>query len=86
MFLSVYHFDGDPATLHSAHDRLLTTYPIGPTDLHLCLAREHGISVVDSCPSRDVFEAFSVSPEFRSALAEVGLPEPRVQPLGEVIR
>ena len=42
--------------------------------------------MLDACPSRAVFEAFSASPGFRTALAEAGLASPRIEPLGDVRR
>lgn len=84
MFLSAYHFDGDPAALAAAHDRLYQRFPPESLDLHVCVLVEGGITVFDACPSREVFAAFSQGAEFRQALAEAGLPQPRLEPLGEV--
>jgi|tagenome__1003787_1003787.scaffolds.fasta_scaffold20430287_2 hypothetical protein len=84
MFLSAYHFEGDPTALSAAHERLAATYPPGSPALHVCAAGEHGIVVIDACPGRADFEAFSQSAEFRTALAAVALPKPRIVPLGEV--
>jgi len=82
MYLSAYRFTVDPGTLAAAHDALLATFP--PESLHVCVQTEDGILVLDTCPSRAVFESFNRSVEFRSALAAAGLPEPAVEPLGEV--
>lgn len=84
MFLSAYHFDGDPAVLAAAHDRLLSAVPPEQLLVHVCVTTGRGITVFDACPSRDVFEAFHVSPEFRAAVTMAGLPQPRVEPVGEV--
>ena len=84
MFLSAYHFDGDPAALTAAHERLVSSYPPGSLEWHVCAVGEHGIVVVDACPSRADAEAFSRSPEFHAALVRAGLPTPRIAPLGEV--
>ena len=84
MFLSAYHFGGEPAALATAHDRLCERFPPEPLDLHVCVLVEDGITVLDACPSREVFGAFSQSAGFRQALAEAGLPQPRLEPLGEV--
>jgi len=43
---------------------------------------ENGISVYDACPSREVFEEFSR--DFPAAVVAVGLPAPRIVPLGDV--
>ena len=84
MFLSAYHFAGDPAALAAAHDRLYQQIPPESVDLHVCVPAADGITVFDACPSREIFEAFSQSAEFRAALAGAGLPPPRLTPLGEV--
>ena len=84
MFLSAYHFHGDPVALAAAHDRLYQRFPPESLDLHVCVLVDGGITVFDACPSREIFAAFSQSAEFRQALAEAGLPQPRLEPLGEV--
>ena len=81
---AAYHFDGDRDELLAGYDRLLATYPPEILDLNVCVVREGGISVYDSCPSREVFEEFSQSPEFAQALAAAGLPEVRIEALGEI--
>ena len=84
MFLSAYHFGGDPEALAAAHDRFCKRFPPASLGLHVCVLVEDGITVFDACPSREVFTAFSHSDGFRQALAEAGLPRPRLEPLGEV--
>ena len=84
MFLSAYHFHGDPTTLAAAHDRLYQRFPPESLHLHVCVLVAGGITVLNACPSREVFSVFSQSAEFREALAETGLPQPRLEPLGEV--
>jgi hypothetical protein len=44
--------------------------------LHLCLRASDGILLVDTCPTREVFEAFAASPEFVALRALHGMPEP----------
>lgn len=51
MFLSAYHFAGDPVALAA---------------------------------SAEAAAAFSQSAEFRQAVADAGLPQPQLEPLGEV--
>ncbi|MGI5125903.1 hypothetical protein ACQEVB_03710 [Pseudonocardia sp. CA-107938] len=84
MFLSAYHFDGDPMTLVPAYDRMREGFPPDMFDLHACVVTGSGITVYDGCPTREDFEGFSVSADFRSAVAAAGLPQPRIEPLGEV--
>jgi hypothetical protein len=83
MFLSAYHFDGDPTVLVPAYDRLMSGFPPDAVELHACVVTEHGITVYDGCPSREAFEEFSRG-GFPSAVAAAGLPVARIEPLGEV--
>jgi hypothetical protein len=84
MFLGAFQLDGDPQALLSGYERLMETYPPNGLDLHVCVRRDRGITVYDACPTRADFEAFTTSSEFRTALAAAGLPEPRIDGLGEV--
>ena len=84
MFLGSYHFEGDVDTLTAAYDRLLQTMPPDQIDLHVCVRRSNGITVYDACPSREDFAAFSSSADIAAAFEAAGLPQPRVEPLGEV--
>ena len=84
MFLSAYRFDGQPAAPAAAHDRRVERLPVQSLGLHLRVHRDRGLTVLDTCPSRAKFVAFSRSAEFRDALAAAGHPRPRlVKPLGE---
>ncbi|HEX8864234.1 MAG TPA: hypothetical protein VF821_01140 [Lentzea sp.] len=82
VFLSVYHFDGDPSALLPGYDSMVAA--LQPDGVHACVVRPDGISVYDACPTREEFLAFSTGDTFRTALASAGLPEPRIQALGEV--
>ena len=84
MFLGAFHLDGEPQALLPAYERLMQTYPPDSLDLHVSVQREHGLTVYDACPSRADFEAFTTSSEFRAALAAAGLPEPRIEAIGDV--
>jgi len=85
MYLTAYHFEGDPATLAAAHERMTAHFPPGATDLRLCVTTGEGIVVLDTCPSREVAESFQQSPEFAHAVASSGLPSPRIEPFGEIV-
>jgi hypothetical protein len=84
MFVGAYHFDGDPAVLLLGYRRMMAAFPPDSSDLHVCVERVGGITVFDACPSSEVFAGFSTGVEFRTAIADAGLPAPRVEPLGEV--
>jgi hypothetical protein len=85
MFLGSFEFTGDPDTLVPAYDKLVAAYP-DAVDLHACVVGDHGIVVLDACPSREAFDGFTASAEFLTAVADAGLPQPVVTALGEVHR
>jgi hypothetical protein len=84
MFLGAYYFDGPPAELLPAYERLMASLPPDSADLHVCIVRDGGLTVFDACPSAAVFAGFSAGPDFASAVQAAGLPAPRVEPLGDV--
>lgn len=83
MHFGVYRFEGEPAALLAGYERLLGAIPADQLLLHVCVQRPDAIEVYDACPTREVFEAFAASPEFRGALDGAGLPQPSVTGLGE---
>ena len=84
MCLGSYRFTGDPATLLEGHARLMAEIPAESVELHVCIETADGILVLDTCPTQEVFEGFSTSEGFRAAVAAAGLPEAKVEQLGEV--
>ena len=84
MILSAYHFDGDAELLMDCHRRMMELFPPTGLDLHIAVTHERGLTVYDSCPDLATQEAFVASPEFRGAIAQVGLPTPTIEVLGEV--
>ena len=83
MFLAA-RFEGEPTTLLAGHARLLELIPAQDLHLHVCAPHPAGLEVYDACPSREVFEGFSTSADFRQALSHAGLPSPTVQPIREI--
>jgi len=83
MFLGIYTFEGEPAALLAAYERLVGGIAPGNLLLHACVRRAGGIDVYDACPSREAFERFAASAEFRGALKGAGLPAPTITPLGD---
>ncbi len=76
MHASIWKFSGDPDELARRYDALAAEMPVAEFIAHLCLIASDGILIVDTCPSREAFEAFATSDEFRSALRRHDLPEP----------
>ena len=76
MHASITHYPGDPDDLEARYDALLAEVPSASMRLHLCLRATDGLVVVDTCPSREAFQAFQQSEGFRMLRARHGLPEP----------
>jgi len=76
MHASIWRFAGDPDELVSRYDAMIAEVPAASMRLHLCLRAADGIVLVDTCPSREVFEAFSAGDEFRGLRERHGLPDP----------
>lgn len=76
MHASIWKFTGDTEDLAARYDALLGEMPTTQFTAHLCLRAPDGILIVDTCPSRDAFQAFTTSDVFRSALRRHGLPYP----------
>jgi hypothetical protein len=76
MHASIWRFRGDPGDLLRGYDAMVAEIPAESMRLQLCLRAEDGIVLVDTCPSREVFEAFAASEGFRELRTRHGLPEP----------
>jgi hypothetical protein len=76
MHASIWTFTGDTDDLARRYDALLGEMPTGSFIAHLCLRTPGGITIVDTCPSREAFEAVTSGDHFRAALHRHGLPEP----------
>lgn len=74
---SVWQFHGDPENLARQYEAIAVQMPAEVMVLHACLRTPDGLLVVDTCPSREVFE--QSAPRLREGMAAVGLPEPTVQ-------
>jgi hypothetical protein len=76
MHASIWKMSGDPDELARRYDAMVAEMPTADFIAHLCLSAPDGLLIVDTCPSREAFEAFASSDEFRSALRRHDLPEP----------
>jgi hypothetical protein len=76
MHVSIWKFTGDPDELTRGYDALAAEMPTDQFIANLCLRAPDGIIVVDTCPTREAFEAFSTGDEFRAARHRHGLPDP----------
>jgi hypothetical protein len=76
MHAAIWKFAGDPDDLLPRYDAMVAEIPRASMRLHLCLRARDGFLLVDTCPSREVFEEFAASAGFRDLRARHGLPEP----------
>ncbi|HXD58926.1 MAG TPA: hypothetical protein VN606_13455 [Thermoleophilaceae bacterium] len=76
MHASIWKFSGDADDLVRRYEAMLADVPAGNIGLQLCLRAPDGILLVDTCPTREVFEAFAAGPEFAALRARHGMPEP----------
>jgi hypothetical protein len=84
MFLSSYEFTGDPDELLAGYSKLMASFPLEAIIFHVCVRADDGIRIIDGCPTRADFVAFSTSPTFVTALDAAGLPRPTIVELGTV--
>jgi hypothetical protein len=54
---------------------MLEEIPRARMRLHLCLRAADGIVLVDTCPTKDLFESFVHGDEFRALRERHGFPE-----------
>jgi hypothetical protein len=73
---SIWRFAGDPDELLLRYDAMVAEIPAANMRLHLCLRDADGIVLVDTCPSKEVFDAFFAGEGFRALRGRHGLPEP----------
>ena len=76
MHASIWKFTGDPDDLTRRYEALVAEMPADQFIVNMCLRADDGIVVVDICPDKATFEAFSTSAEFSAARARHGLPDP----------
>ena len=84
MFVAAYTFRGDVEELKAGHDKMLDILGRDGIFLHVAVVGDGKLTILDACPSEDVFKQFSQGEFFRSLVAKVGLPEPSIEPLGDV--
>jgi hypothetical protein len=77
MHASIWKFDGDPDELQRRYDAMLEEIPRARMRVHLCLRASDGIVLVDTCPTKEIFESFARGDDFRALRERHGFPEPR---------
>ena len=74
MHASIWKFSGDPDELARRYDAMAAEIPSANMRLHLCLRAPDGFMLVDTCPSKEVFDEFTEG--FRALRERHGLPDP----------
>jgi hypothetical protein len=73
---SIWRFVGDPSQLLRRYDAMLAEVPTANMRLHLCLQSADGFVLVDTCPTKQVYDAFAKGEAFRSLRDRHSLPAP----------
>lgn len=76
MHASIWKFHGDPDQLLASYDAMVDEIPRENMRLHLCLRAPDGIVMVDTCPTKKIFDEFAGGEGFRELRRRHGLPEP----------
>jgi hypothetical protein len=76
MHASIWKFNGDPDELARRYDALTAELPTDQFIAHLCLKAPDGLVLVDTCPTREAFEAFATGEAFHDALRRHDMPDP----------
>jgi len=84
MFLGTYRFEGKVDELAPRYEKLIASVPKESLHLHVCVRDTGGLTIYDTCPSREIFQSFSSSDFFHDTIKSVGLPAPLVTMVGDV--
>ena len=76
MHASIWKFTGDPDELLQRYDTMVEEIPRARMRLHICLRAADGIVLVDTCPTKEIFESFAQGGDFRALRERHGFPEP----------
>jgi hypothetical protein len=76
MHCSLWMFRGNPEQLAAGYEALLEAIPSSNMRLHVAARLPDGLLMLDTCPSREDFEAFIGSEQVQELLAANGLGEP----------
>ena len=77
MHASIWKFIGDPDDLLRRYDAIVAEIPPASMRLHLCLRAPDGFMLVDTCPSKEIFDGF-VAGTMGDLRRRHGLPEPEL--------
>jgi hypothetical protein len=84
MFIGSYTFVGDIDELKAGHAKMLETIGTDGIFMHVALVGDGQLTVLDACPSEEVFKEFSQGEFFKMLVDKCGLPMPTIVGMGEV--
>jgi hypothetical protein len=86
MFLASYTFTGDVDELKTGHQQMLEILGTDGVFMHVAVVGDGKLTILDACPSEEVFKQFSTGDFFSSLVAKCALPFPTIEPVGEIHR
>lgn len=76
MHASIWKLAGDPDDLLRGYDAMTAEIPSASLQCQLCLRAPDGILIIDTCASREAFEALIASEDFDALRQRHQLPDP----------
>lgn len=76
MHCSIWTYVGDPDDLVARYEALIEEIPRENMRFHACARTPDGLVMVDTCPSKEIFDSFVASPEVQALFARHGLDRP----------
>ena len=76
MHCSLWSYQGDPDELVARYEAMIAEVPVESMQFAACFRTQHGIVIVDTCRSKEVFDEFVASEGLHALLARHGLDQP----------
>ena len=76
MHCSIWTYEGDPDDLVARYEALLADIPAENMRFSACARTPTGIVIFDTCPSKEVYDAFVASDDVQALVARHGLGAP----------
>ena len=76
MHCSLWTYRGDPDELVTRYEAMIAEIPVEAMQFAACLRTPDGIVIVDTCPSKEVFDEFVASEGLQALMQRHGLDRP----------
>ena len=76
MHCSLWTYRGDPDDLAARYEAMIAEIPPEAMEFAACIRTSDGIVIIDTCPSKEVFDEFTASEGFQALMARHGLDAP----------